>query len=418
MKMAIIGFGPVGMAIAASALDFHPNVTVDVIDKDPMKHAWLREIAMSLMTHELKEHPDKKEILLLFDAHVSGKLSFRLDYKFLKMEEIDCFFVCVPADAVQSVVAELSECLKDRDFVSIESTILLDDIQHIRRIIKHTGKNVFLVFSPERIMEGELIKKFRGERKLIGGDRSEDIMTAHNIFSTIGVCAVESCTPEYAVLAKLVENSWRYWKIAFSHMIADLCHRKGIEFDRIRDLVSTCSSVDSIPYSSIGIGGHCLESSLSMLAKEGIMEFRVIERYEKERIKEVISWIQSCMIGLTRRSLGDIRVLFVGATYRPDGSSMKNSKPAEVINYLAGQLEECYVYDPLMQEPIEGVSIVTCEDMHNLDVDVVVLLQSHSALYMSVEEILENKPNAIFINLTSDVPEMPYESIRVARRAW
>lgn len=438
VAICVIGFGYVGQAIAASALDFMHENKVWVVEIDPDIVGDIYNMG-GLCRQGKMEHPNKIELELFEPAIKNGRLSFRPDFEFLRDEKITDFFVCVPDTSVVDVLRKLKPFLSKRDLVSIESTIGLRNLADIRWMLFDGGLPIedspILVISPERIMEGKLMEKFRSEIKLVGADTISQYTSAQNTFMMIGVRRTMYCTHEEAILAKMTELGYRYYNITFAHMISDLCYGHGVGFERVRALVNTCSSVENFPYSGIGIGGECLVGAMERLdkCKHGGHLILNAVGYEEHRNRVISQWVYNRIYGLTRKHAlvgkdpAYARVLFLGATYRPDGTSTRDSPAAELIGYIGEQVEEAWVWDPHMRdipeeffdssgEPV--VEVIGEDGIENLEVDVIVLLMSHRVLYDKVEDLLKRWPHIAFINMTHYTPEEVPKTVRMVHRAW
>ncbi|HSK94563.1 MAG TPA: nucleotide sugar dehydrogenase [Candidatus Angelobacter sp.] len=177
--------------------------------------------------------------------------------------------------------------------------------------------DLFLAFSPERVLVGRVFADLRRYPKIVGGTSEESTRRAVAFYRDVldegtDVRAVTSA--ETAELVKLAETTYRDVNIAYANELARLAARTGI------DVTEVIGAANSQPFSHIhqpgvGVGGHCIpvyphflfnddpELRLPPLAREineGMGAWTV------DRIEELVG------------SLDGATVLVLGIAYRGD----------------------------------------------------------------------------------------------------
>jgi nucleotide sugar dehydrogenase len=405
MKIAVVGFGPVGVAVAGSAvMEGHE---VDIIDLS--QDAFNR--ALNFMT------PEERKV---FEDN-GGKVTIGVDYK-LRWKKMDAVLVCVDTKNVQEasfmLKLELEKVKLKKDFViTLESTVTPDIGRWFASVFEKFGH---VAVSPERIMEGRLIRNFREQPKIVGADDSRPQLAAMNLYTKLGMKAAKhSASIEEACMAKLSENTFRYWNIRLAQIISDLCAKydhsfssiSRCRFDRVRELVNMLDD-RMLHDSSIGIGGTCLEQNFTLMCLMAKKETKVMKNvlqdahYRKQRVADFL--LES--LNSKPKHLSKTNVVFLGVTYRPNGFGLRASPALEIIDMVQSELGDIYYYDPLAVEHDDSCPLILKEGIEDLldKVDAAVLMVPHDELKNEMTIITEHAKRThgfMLVNLTNmDLP--------------
>jgi len=130
------------------------------------------------------------------------------------------------------------------------------------------GRDLFVVYSPERVFSGRVFKDLRSYPKLVGGVNEESTDKGVHFYESIlefdrrpelpvpnGVWAMESS--EAAELAKLAETTYRNVNIGLANEFAEFAEDQGIDiYEVIR--ASNSQPFSHIHQPGIAVGGHCI----------------------------------------------------------------------------------------------------------------------------------------------------------------
>jgi nucleotide sugar dehydrogenase len=121
-------------------------------------------------------------------------------------------------------------------------------------------RDLFLAFSPERVLVGRVLEDLRNYPKIVGGIGPESIRRAVGFYAAVldpGTEVRAVASAEAAEMTKLAETTYRDVNIALANEYARYAARHGI------DVIEVIEAANSQPYSHIhqpgvGVGGHCI----------------------------------------------------------------------------------------------------------------------------------------------------------------
>jgi nucleotide sugar dehydrogenase len=121
-------------------------------------------------------------------------------------------------------------------------------------------RDLFLAFSPERVLVGRVLLDLRRYPKIVGGTSLESSRRAVAFYTAAldpGTEVREVASAEAAEMTKLAETTYRDVNIAYANELARYASRHGIDVTEVID------AANSQPYSHIhapgvGVGGHCI----------------------------------------------------------------------------------------------------------------------------------------------------------------
>lgn len=388
MKIAVIGLGPVGLSLlAASIKSGHDVIGIDLDQKVIDKHQ--RKILGEESDINFKEYS-----MLRYNKE---KLTLTNTYNKEQLNDIEVFFICVNTDAVVAAIEYLN------DFKAVDATIIIESTVYPAMIplIEKTIPKKKLIISPERIMEGKLLRNLYDYVKIVGTNGKAAFLEAKRIYTAIGLAPekLHRCTPEEAAMSKIVENAYRYWTIRFGHIVADIVQKTpNCNYENIREAVNTRPDRE-LPYSGLGIGGPCLYENMNYLIQQGMevgAQFSDLESqmgFEHHRMLQRIPDKINNALDNVERCL-----LILGAAYRPDGQSILNSPILNVVNVLRQKHRKIFIYDDAVED---GLNIVTdLDDVKNQPIDVIILAMDSEHIYETFYGLMVSYPEKIYINLT------------------
>jgi nucleotide sugar dehydrogenase len=121
-------------------------------------------------------------------------------------------------------------------------------------------EDLFLAFSPERVLVGRVLLDLRRYPKIVGGTSDEGTRRAVEFYEAVldeGTEVRAVASAETAEMVKLAETTYRDVNIAYANELARYAARNGI------DVTEVIEAANSQPYSHIhqpgvGVGGHCI----------------------------------------------------------------------------------------------------------------------------------------------------------------
>lgn len=124
----------------------------------------------------------------------------------------------------------------------------------------HVDRDLFLAFSPERVLVGRVLLDLRRYPKIVGGVSQESTRRAVDFYRSAldeGTEVRAVANAETAEMTKLAETTYRDVNIALANEYARYAARRGINVSEVIE------AANSQPYSHIhlpgvGVGGHCI----------------------------------------------------------------------------------------------------------------------------------------------------------------
>jgi UDP-N-acetyl-D-mannosaminuronic acid dehydrogenase len=121
-------------------------------------------------------------------------------------------------------------------------------------------EQLFLAFSPERVLVGRVFLDLQRYPKIVGGTSDESTRRAVEFYRSAldeGTEVWAVANAETAEMTKLAETTYRDVNIAYANELAIVASRHGI------DVSEVIGAANSQPYSHIhqpgvGVGGHCI----------------------------------------------------------------------------------------------------------------------------------------------------------------
>ena len=121
-------------------------------------------------------------------------------------------------------------------------------------------RDLFLAFSPERVLVGRVLLDLQRYPKIVGGTSAESTRRAVELYRSVleeGTEVWAVTNAETAEMTKLAETTYRDVNIAYANELARYAARREI------DVTEVIGAANSQPYSHIhqpglGVGGHCI----------------------------------------------------------------------------------------------------------------------------------------------------------------
>ncbi len=248
------------------------------------------------------------------------------------------------------------------------------------------GEDVFLVYSPERVLTGRVFADLRRYPKLVGGLDAVSSAEGVELYQDLlefddrpdlprpnGVWDLGSA--ETAELAKLAETTFRDVNIALANTFAVFAEGAGIDIHRVID------ACNSQPYSHIhqpgvAVGGHCIPvyPHLYLNNDPDAVLVRTARDVNAAMPVHVVHRLSAELGGLTGR-----RVVVLGAAYRGGVKETAFSGVFPLVDELAHLGAIPVVHDPLYSDDeLRGLGL---EPFHEGESAEGVILQANHPEY-------------------------------------
>lgn len=338
--IGIVGLGYVGLPlmIRYNAIGFR----VLGIDIDETKVSKLNKGQSYI------EHIKSSEILRAIETGFSATTDFS------RVKECDALILCVPTPLNKYREPDMSFVIKTTDalkpylrtgqVVSLESTTypgtteeeLLPRVQESGLKV---GKEIFLVYSPEREDPGNPNFETRTIPKVIGGHTSACLEVGVALYEQAIDRIVQVSSTKAAEMTKLLENIHRAVNIGLVNEMKIVADRMGIDIFEVIDAAATKPFGFSAYYPGPGLGGHCIPIDpfyLTWKAREYGLHTRFIE-LSGEVNKAMPEYVLGkLMDGLNNngKALNGSKILVLGIAYKKNVDDMRESPSVEIMELI------------------------------------------------------------------------------------
>ena len=254
MKACVVGLGRAGLPLAAVIAD--AGIEVIGYDIDPLK--------VEMINSGKNPIPEEAELDELLIKHAGKKLNATTDIADTKDAEV--YIVIVPLfldkknkpdfSILEQAFTDVAKVLSNGDLVVLETTVppgTTDGL--VSEILDGSGKNYKLAYSPERIMTGVSISRFRHFPKVVGGVDEESMQSAYMFYSQFSKHVFKVDSAMCAELVKVAEGIYRDVNISLANELYKVCDTLGVDFWQMRKAASH-------RYCNIHepgmVGGHCI----------------------------------------------------------------------------------------------------------------------------------------------------------------
>ncbi|MGF6781086.1 nucleotide sugar dehydrogenase [Paraburkholderia sp. GAS334] len=351
-KVGIVGLGYVGLPLMLrfSEVGFHVlGFDIDINKVDALNSG--RSYIEHISSDAVKEAQARR-----FEATID----------FSRASEVDALILCVPTPLDKHREPDLSFVLDTTDsltpylragqIVSLESTTYpgTTDEELKPRIESRgfvVGKDIFLVFSPEREDPGNPDFTTRTIPKVVGGDTPACQAVGAALYEAVIDRVVPVSSTRAAEMTKLLENIHRAVNIGLVNELKIVAEKMNIDiFEVIR--AAATKPFGFVPYyPGPGLGGHCIPIDpfyLTWKAREYGVHTRFIE-LAGEVNSSMPEWVVSKVAGAlndAKRSINGSKILVLGIAYKKNVDDMRESPSVILMEKLRDLGAEVQYSDP------------------------------------------------------------------------
>jgi len=280
--------------------------------------------------------------------------------------EPDVLILCVPTPLnrhrepdlsfVRSTVHSLRPNLRHGQLISLESTTYPGTTEEeLRSRIEETGlvigKDVFLVYSPEREDPGNPQYHTRNIPKICGGATTHCLEVGQTLYGEVVDQVVPLSSTRAAELTKLLENIYRAVNIGLVNELKVVADRMGIDIREVIDAAATKPFGFTPFYPGPGLGGHCIPIDPFYLTWKA-REFGINTRFI-ELAGEVNTAMPNWVVGKVTDALNargqavkGAQILVLGLSYKKNVDDPRESPAMEIMEILRNKGAELSYSDP------------------------------------------------------------------------
>ena len=282
------------------------------------------------------------------------KNGFEATTDFKRVSEADALILCVPTPLNKYREPDLSFVLDTTDslvpylragqVVSLESTTYpgTTDEELLPRVESRglkVGRDIFLVFSPEREDPGNLNFTTRTIPKVCGGHTTDCLEVGLSLYGQVIDKVIPVSSTRAAELTKLLENIHRAVNIGLVNEMKIVADKMGIDIHEVIRAAAT-KPFGFVPYyPGPGLGGHCIPIDpfyLTWKAREYGVHTRFIElagEVNSSMPDYVIAKVVS-LLNNAKKAINGSRILVLGIAYKKNIDDMRESPSVMLMEKL------------------------------------------------------------------------------------
>jgi len=395
--IGIVGLGYVGLPLALRFAEVGFNVIG--YDKDNKKTSKLKKFKSYI-----KSIPDKDV----------NKKKFFPTSNIKQLSKSDAIIICLPTPLkenskvpdmkfIKNFALSLKNILRKNHIIILESTTYPGTTNEfflpiIKKCGFNPGKDLFLIYSPEREDPGNKKHKIKDIPKVVSGYSKNCKRIANLIYGKVAKKTIEVKSLEHAEMVKLYENIYRSINIGLANEMKIVCEKMKLNIFEIIKAASTKPFGFSPFYPGPGYGGHCIPIDpfyLSWKSKKFGYTPKFIELSGKVNSSMPGYVMQNIKKILKKNKKKIFKILILGIAYKKNVDDLRESPAIQLINIL--QKEKNYridFYDPYIKKINSRNKKFTKINYFNLNYekinkfDLVAIVTDHDIL--NYKKILKN----------------------------
>ncbi len=325
-------------------------------------------------------------------------------------ESCHIHFICIPTerngipcnDVLYDVVDKILSVKRNNPIlIVIESTIepnWLDTVyQKIELLNLTIGKDVLIATGPRRDLFGDVNFSLRNTNRVIGGDSDYTIDLIKLLYGEYCDNLVIAKNNKYAMLSKIVENSYRFIDLTFTNMLSESF--ADIDMVHALELAGTKWNMNTY-HSSLGIGGYCVPLAPLYLSDE----IEALNNNKLSILNQFLEFNNNHTINqynTIKTLLGDSKKIAVlGISYIANVKVLSGSVSHTIINNLVKDNFIVGIHDPFVSEEEVSKLFDNCQYINYPnslnDYDAVIVMVAHDCYKNDIRNNL--KPSCKIID--------------------
>jgi len=267
VRIAVVGLGHIGLPLAVQyASRGHEVVGVDIDER-----------IVNAINHGVSPHEDEQALIdRVPELYAAGRLRAATWAGADRLSESDAVVVIVPVvvdderqvafGPIDAATRDIATRIGPGTLVVYETTLPVGTTRGRLAPMLAAGsgleldRDLFVAFSPERVLVGRVFEDLRRYPKIVGGTSRASTDRAVAFYRSVldpGTEVRAVASAEAAEMTKLAETTYRDVNIAYANELARFADSHGLDVTEVID------AANSQPYSHIhqpgvGVGGHCI----------------------------------------------------------------------------------------------------------------------------------------------------------------
>ncbi|MEK6943373.1 MAG: nucleotide sugar dehydrogenase [Nanoarchaeota archaeon] len=363
MKISVSGLGKAGLPLAAVIAD--AGIDVIGIDVDVKRVADIN--------NGVNPIPEETGLSSLIKKYGGKRLKATTNAADA-VKETSAHIVIVPLfidsakkcdfSLLQKAFTDIGNSLKKNDVVVLETTVPVGTTEtFVKGILEKEsglkcGSDFYLAYSPERIMTGYSISRFKEFPKLVGGVDAKSSQKAFEVYSKFAN-PVKVSNSRTAELAKVSEGVYRDVNIALANELLKVAEHYSIDFWEMKEAANHqfCNI-----HEPGNVGGHCIPVYPWFLINSlDVPLIKVARKLNDDMIEFYAGKVAA---------IGGKKVGVIGLSYREGVKEKAYSRSVDMIKLLQKKGYDVYGYDLLYsaEETLKEFGCKYLDDFGKMDV--------------------------------------------------
>jgi len=231
------------------------------------------------------------------------------------------------------------------------------------------GEDVFVAYSPERLELGADEHEQLPATRVVGAVTETCFRHAAELLGPISKELHRVSSPAVAEMVKLYESSFRAVNIALAFEMADACRTHALDPIEVTEAAATKPAGFMAHHPSAGVGGHGVGVDPHYLL-HSLREQGRAATLTEQALRTIagrpgrVALRANELLRRSGRQLRDVRVLVVGAAYKPGVADCANAPAVEIIMRLLAEGAQVDFHDPLVPK-----LLIDGEELESIDPD-------------------------------------------------
>jgi UDP-N-acetyl-D-mannosaminuronic acid dehydrogenase len=345
--ISVIGIGRVGLPLALMLSE--SGFKVYGIDKNKELIKKLKNGIFPFIEE------DGKKIL---KKHLNKNFFPTTDYSFIKNSDVIIITIGTPLSKnrmpdfreLMNSVKKILLLMQKGQLIILRSTLSPGMTESIKDFIEekncwNEGKDFFIAYCPERILEGKALKELKDIPQIIGvfNERAFKLSKETLRFAPYHL----KTNPKAAELAKLFSNMYRYILFAIPNEFLRIADYYGADFYEIRKLVNFKYKRANIPMPGF-TAGPCLQKDGFFLITKGLKPRLILNAYEvNESLPE---YFVKKIEKKYDFNFKNKKVVILGMAFKADIDDTRNSLSFKLKKVLEKKGATVYCHDPYLKD--------------------------------------------------------------------
>jgi UDP-N-acetyl-D-mannosaminuronic acid dehydrogenase len=386
-KICVLGLGYIGLPTAST---FATN-GIDVLGVDINSN-----VIETLKKGEL--HIQEPGLRTVVEAAIkSGRLHVSS-----QPEEADAFIVAVPTpflddrsgewDGKQFKLADMRSVVSATEaivpFLRKGNLVVLESTSPPRTTVDlvapileksglRAGLDFHLVYSPERVLPGQILRELIENARVIGGVTPESAQAGRDLYAVFVRGEIVLTDATTAEMVKLMENTYRDVNIAIANEFSRLAERFGVNIWKAISIANLHPRV-KVLNPGPGVGGHCISVDPWFFVEAAPDVADLI--YTARRVNDAQPEFAMQLIERASGSLEGKKIAALGLSFKENVDDLRESPAVEIAHKLAARGALVKAYEPFKPDArYDGFETVKTLDEAIKAAEILVIMVGHAA---------------------------------------